>query len=153
MSYTEDGNPIEFDSLDVLHQELGYYYWGYPDENGRVSFRLPDGIYEVVGYYGMDLFYHNIYQQVEIVNGTTNPSPFIINVDTNETAFGVVSDENGPIRNAEFYIEDVDNNTPYYVQADSNGQYGINLQDGNYFIHEINSGLCLCCGGYGIFRQ
>lgn len=143
LEITEDGSPIDLSLVYIWNDEYGDYTWGYPDETGKIVFRLPDGNYEVEGYYDNEGFYHYLHKPVEVMNGTTNPSPFVINVETSDIAFGEVRDENGVLPYAEFYIEDVDYNWQYLVQADAKGSYAINLSDGNYFIHEIYKGTDL----------
>nr|WP_263324729.1 carboxypeptidase-like regulatory domain-containing protein [Neobacillus sp. Marseille-Q6967] len=126
--------------VHIFSTEHGFGYWAFPDSSGRVSYRVPDGTYEVEGYYANDGFYTYLHQKVEVKNGTTNPNPFVIQIENNDMLKGKVKDENGPVANAEFIIEDTLNYFQYWVQAGADGSYSINVPDGDYLIHEITKG-------------
>ncbi len=138
-----NGQRIVTDGVKVINDEHGYGYWEYADqETGRITYRLPDGTFTVEGYYGEDGFFHYINQSITVEDGTTNPSPYIINIEDGAENFltGSVRNESGVIPNTEFYIIEKNYEWHYQVQADAEGKYSINVPDGDYFISDVNSG-------------
>ena len=53
------------------------------DENGEFTLRVPDGVYTISGLYEMEEPYdwYIINQEVEVLNGTTTPNPFVIDLE------------------------------------------------------------------------
>lgn len=146
MEIQANGKSITTNGVYVLHDGHHYGYWGYRDDTGKITYRLADGTYTVQGYYGEDGFFHYINQTVTVENGTTNPSPLIINVEAKENVSGVVRNEAGVVPNANFYIVAKDYNWQYLVEVGADGIYSVNVPDGEYVISDINSGSNL----YGI---
>jgi uncharacterized GH25 family protein len=132
-----DGQPLSYATMHIEYDYNGntnsYYFT--TDENGQFAIRLPDGYFHL-DYVDSDLGYYDLNRSVVVENGTTNPSPYVIDVSAIEgNVQGFVQDENGPIANAEFYIESYD--TWEYIQTNSNGEFGVNLPDGEYSIYDL----------------
>ncbi|MEH7238184.1 MSCRAMM family protein, partial [Bacillus sp. JJ1562] len=105
------------------------------DENGEFTLRVPDGIYTISGLYEMDPPYdwYIINQDVEVLNGTTTPNPFVIDLDLETSNIGIVQDENGPLSGGFVELKDSEGDW-HSFDVDENGEFLIDLHDGNYVV-------------------
>ena len=108
----KNGTPLNGE-VNITKMVSGYElsYIVETDENGEFVLRVPDGVYTISGLYEMEEPYdwYVINTDVEVLNGTTTPNPFVIDIEVEVDPAGyqgVVQDENGPQSGGFILIED-----------------------------------------------
>ena len=116
-------------------------YWAEADEDGKFTLRVADGVYSIDSLINENGWYE-IVSYVEVKNGTTNPSPYVININAlSGTLQGSVQDVTGRLSNGLVTIERYTENGAldgwYYADTSSNGEFGLDLPNGTYKIIEF----------------
>jgi hypothetical protein len=114
-------------------------YFVETNKNGEIVLRVPDGVYTISGLYEMEDPYdwYVINTEVEVLNGTTSPNPFVIDieVDVDPPGYqGLVQDENGPKSGGFISIENPNGVNYDSFDVNENGEFTFDLQDGNYVV-------------------
>ena len=114
-------------------------YFVETNKNGEIVLRVPDGVYTISGLYEMEDPYdwYVINTEVEVLNGTTSPNPFVIDIEVEVDPpgyQGLVQDENGPKSGGFISIEDPNGVNYDSVDVNENGEFAFDLQDGNYVV-------------------
>jgi hypothetical protein len=136
LQITQDGQPVTNLGVEVvkhLENNEARLYYTPANEEGIYPYRLVDGIYDVVGYYDEEDNYYPLRQTIQVLNGSTVPSPFVIEIaDSQANVKGLLQDEDGPLAAVNIYFENIDEGTTLVATTDQNGQYQIQLPDGHY---------------------
>ena len=106
------------------------------NEKGEFSLRIPDGVYTILALYEMDEPYdwYLINTEVNVLNGTTNPNPIVIDIGSETGYKGKVQDENGSVSDGFILIEDTVSSHWITVAVNEIGEFVFDLPDGNYVV-------------------
>ena len=135
LKLTYNGTVVNVPEL-FLSDEEGYVSRAINDGSGTFVARLPDGDYRIDGYNDQTNRYIQVNREFTVENGTTTPSPFVVDVGTKQgNVQGAVIDSKGPLANASIPIEGP--GFGHHVYTDSNGAFAVNLEDGSYHINRV----------------
>lgn len=130
-----DGQNVDGVHLN-LHTSDRSKGYSFPVDNGAFAFYLPDGSYEVDGYWdesSKDYVRLSGYS-VTIANGQSDPAVLSIRYDRNVT--GTLSYDGTPVADAWLNLRSFtkDQNAQWYNAHVSNGSFSLSLPDGTYHI-------------------
>ncbi len=117
-------------------------YYTYTDHQGYFNTRLPDGDFKIEGYFSQDGL-KKLNRLVSVVDGKSIPSPYII--DISEAApgnvVGTVMNGSDKVSFADLTIYNmgVPGEESYSVTTNVNGEFGLDLPDGQYRVSWIHS--------------
>jgi uncharacterized GH25 family protein len=118
----------------------GYGYSIKTDSEGKFSLRAADGEYFIKETTSNGVLY-TLNQTIFVTNGTTNPNPFVIDVSIPRTVSGnfkgVVTD--GLEKFAFAQVEVSGNAWVRTTSTNSNGEFGIQLEDGQFTIRYVKT--------------
>ncbi|MGE5398208.1 MAG: carboxypeptidase regulatory-like domain-containing protein [Chitinophagales bacterium] len=138
-------------SLHTISQDALTWYQVTTGETGAFSLFLPDGSYQVDGIYvDNDKTWYPLYRQFDVSGGSLilDPSQNELLLDllapcpTPGRIQGVVKDENGdavPFVRIRIVSANPANTTMYGADANAAGQFGLDLENGDYVVQSISS--------------
>ena len=130
------GEPLADSTIYMLSNYGPDQIYSFPiltDGNGYFSERLGDGSYLITGI-DTPFQYVEFYQEFEVINGTTSIDFSTLEVSEGNVQ-GLVQDVDGKTYGDGGFLEIVDTNGDwYYADVTSNGEFSIQLLDGEYTV-------------------
>ncbi|MBB6176071.1 intein-encoded DNA endonuclease-like protein [Anoxybacillus tengchongensis] len=127
--------------INLKNTKNDNYFSATTDASGNFSFRLPDGEYFLDGLYVKGKGWVDLNRTIVVKNGTTDPSPFVINVDDPIPVYGnvqgTVLDGDKPLGKVNVEIKNEDTKNWMSTKTNDIGQFGLTLEDGNYRITQV----------------
>lgn len=135
----KDGMAVNAKEILVVREDYSRGYFAYDkDGNSEYTLHLPDGSYFIDGYYDQEEIYHRITNQsFEIIGGTTNSSPILVELDSSKAINGTVTDSNGTVAFAGFYVDEINTGSYLWIDANETGSFSTELPDGDYIISKV----------------
>lgn len=133
-------SPAGSASITIIDTDKNQYYYVGADQNGKYGVSLPDGSYMVESIFTSDYQILYVNKNFSVVNGQLTVNGAAANTldITPANVQGTVNDANIPVPNAAVAIYDYGTAATTNVPADANGQFAVDLPDGQYSIDSVN---------------
>ena len=141
-SVVKDGKPVAGVWVNA-HTVTGEEIWfnGMTDENGNYGLTLPDGDFKIEGIWvEEEQKWYPLSLNFSVVDGVLQgQSELLIDLSGEQdlNVKGSIKDENGKLANVDITIKNVDTGEYFYSSTNENGDFGLQLDDGQYKIELV----------------
>ena len=125
------------------HTVTGEEIWfnAMTDENGNYGLTLPDGDFKIEGIWvEEEQKWYPLNMNFSVVDGVLQgQSELVIDLSGEQdlNVKGSIKDENGKVANVDITIKNVDTGEYFYSSTNENGDFGLQLDDGQYKIELV----------------